>query len=172
MQKIDGKLMLYLHFMDKMSQRFDSGNDGFGYHETEHIVKTPNPVIEAEAQYLVNIVTNRSLPKWKREKAYQKLAKQYGAYIEQDDAEFFCSRDTDSEESDPEPSEPSESDSESSDLDSLDDAELFCSCDADSDDSELASDDSEQCPEKSSDAVASQSMGQQLSPDKTDSKGE
>jgi len=161
---------VFLQFIVKMahySPPWSRGNDGFGYHEREHIVKTPNPVIEAEAQYLVNIVTNRSLPKWKREEAYQKLAKQYGAYIEQDDAEIFCSRDTDSEESDPEPSEPSESDSESSDLDSLDDAELFCSCDANSESS-----DSEQCPEKSSDAVASQSMGQQLSPDKTDSKGE
>ena len=165
--------------MAHYSPTWSRGNDGFGYHEREHIVKTPNPVIEAEAQYLVNIVTNRSLPKWKRKEAYQKLAKQYGAYIEQDDAELFCSRDTDSEESDPEPSEPSESDSESSDLDSLDDAELFCSCDAnsessdsDSDGSGSDSDGSEQCPEKSSDAVASQSMGQQLSPDKTDSKGE
>ena len=130
---------------DTSYPQWSAGNDGFGYPGPESFVRTPNPIIQAEAQLLVDIVTNRGLPKWERENAYRELTKQYGHWIEPDDAELFCSRDTDSDASD---SDVSDSDaSEASD-----------------------SDDSEQCPGKSSDTVASQSMGQQLLPDKSDSK--
>ena len=80
--------------------KWSQGNDGFGYHERERFVKTPNPVTEAEAQFLVDIVTNVHLPKWKRKNAYLKLIKQYGHHIEPDDAKLFCDRDTESEASD------------------------------------------------------------------------
>ena len=130
---------------DTSYSQWSAGNDGFGYPGPESFVKTPNPTIQAEAQLLVDIVTNRGLPKWERENAYRELTKQYGHYIDQDDAGWYCSLSTDSEASDSE--------------------------DSDSDDSEASdSDDSEQCPGKSSDTVASQSMGQQLLPDKSDSK--
>ena len=80
--------------------KWSQGNDGFGYHERERFVKTPNPVTEAEAQFLVDIVTNVHLPKWKRKNAYLKLKEQYGHYIEPDNAEWVCNHDTESEASD------------------------------------------------------------------------
>ena len=157
--------------------KWSEGNDGFGYPEPQRFDETPflNPVIEAEARGLINMVANRCLHRLEREEAYKKLVKQCGAYLQPDDAEWYCSRDTESEESGSDASG-----SDASDSDSSDDAELFCSRDTNSESSDLdsdgsdgsGSDDSEQCPEKSSDAVASQSMGQHLSPDKTDSKGE
>ena len=155
--------------------KWSDGNDGFGYPERQRFDKTPtNPVIEAEARSLINMVANRCLPKWKREEAYKKLLKQYGTYLDPDNAESYCSYDTESE--------ASGSDASGSDSDGSDGSEWFRNGNSsgtfeqyklDSDDSDSDdSDDSEKFPEESSGAVASQSMGQQLSPDKTDSKGE
>ena len=129
--------------------QWSKGNDGFGYHdERERFVETPNPIIQAEAQFLVDIVTNLNLPRWKRKNAYLKLIKQYGHYIEPDDAEWYYSHDTESEASDSDGS---------------------CSDASDSDASGSGSDGSgsEQCPVASQN---SQSMGQQLLPNNSDAK--
>ncbi len=138
------------------------GNDGFGYSEPESTSETENPLIKAEAQQLVNIVTNNCLHRSERKKAYQRLVEEYGHYISPEDAELWYD-DTTEEESEA---------SELSDSDASDASEWFCNRKISNSDDSDDSDDSEQCPGESSEAVASQSMKQQLSPNKTDSKGE
>jgi len=135
------------------NSQFSEGNDGFGYHERQRFVETANPVTNADAQILVNIVINFRLPKLERENAYLKLIKQYGHHIEPDNAEWFCNHDTDSEESGSDASDSDASDSDGS-----------CSDGSGSDGSCSDGSGSEQCP------VVSQSNGQQLLPNDSDAK--
>jgi hypothetical protein len=156
--------------MTHNSPRLSPGNDGFGYHEPERFDETPflNPVIEAEAQRLVNIVTDNSLHGLERKAACNMLFKHYGDhYLDPEHAEYLCNDTTEEVSELSELSEQSEqSDSDSSD--SSDASEWFCPKKVRNGNRFRKSKPSE----TSSEAVASQSMGQHLSPDKTDSKGE
>jgi len=148
---------------DNFHPQWSQGNDGFGYHERACFVETPNPVTEAEAQFLVNIVINFRLPKLERENAYLKLIKQYGHHIEPNDAEWFCNHDTDSEESGSDASD-SDASGSCSDGSCSDGSDSDGSC---SDGSCSDGSGSEQCPVASQN---SQSMGQQLLPNNSDAK--